>query len=99
VIASLGEFRGPSPDATLARGDAVREKRAVPSVAELSEPYGDFMLGPRAGPDVCELCFDFTRGTRRCHSCSRTEDALAAVAPISYSVGGEQLHQALLGYK
>jgi hypothetical protein len=71
----------------------------VPSVAELSEPYGNFMLGPRPGPDTCELCLDFTRGYRRCHGCSRAENSLAAVAPISYSVAGEQLHHALLGYK
>jgi hypothetical protein len=57
------------------------------------------MLSPRAGPGVCERCFDFTRGRRRCQRCSRTGDALAAFVPISYSVGGEQLHQALLGYK
>ena len=69
------------------------------ALAELSEPYGSFMLGPRPGPDVCEVCFDFTRGYKRCRSCSQIENALAAVAPISYSIGGEQLHQALLGYK
>jgi len=57
------------------------------------------MVGPRPGTEVCELCFDFTRGYRRCYSCSRTENSLAAVAPISYSVAGEQLHHALLGYK
>jgi hypothetical protein len=73
------------------------EKAAL--VVELSEQYGEFMLSPRSGPGVCEVCFDFTRGSRRCHSCSRTDDALAAVAPISYSVGGEELHHALLGYK
>jgi hypothetical protein len=71
----------------------------VPSVAELSAPYGDFMLGPRAGPGVCELCFNFTRGYRRCYACSRADNPLAALAPISYSVAGEQLHDALLGYK
>lgn len=71
----------------------------MPSVGELSEPYGHFMLGPRPGPDVCELCFDLTRGYRRCYSCAHTENSLAAVVPISYSVAGEQLHHALLGYK
>jgi hypothetical protein len=57
------------------------------------------MLAPRPGADVCEVCFDFTSGYKRCYSCSHTENALALVAPISYSVGGEQLHHALLGYK
>jgi predicted amidophosphoribosyltransferase len=71
----------------------------VPSVVELSEPYTDFMLGPRSGPEVCELCFNFTRGYRRCYSCSRTDNTLAAFAPISYSVADEELHQALVGYK
>jgi hypothetical protein len=71
----------------------------VPSAAELSEPYAEFMLSPRSGPGVCELCFDFTRAHRRCYRCSRADDALAAFVPISYSVGGEQLHHALLGYK
>jgi predicted amidophosphoribosyltransferase len=71
----------------------------VPSVAELSEPYGNFMLGPRPGPEVCELCFNFTSGYSRCYACARTENHLAVMAPISYSVAGEQLHHALLGYK
>ena len=69
------------------------------SVVELSAPYGDFMLGPRRGTDVCERCFNLTRGHSRCYACAQIENQLAAIAPISYSVGGEQLHHALLGYK
>jgi hypothetical protein len=71
----------------------------MPSVTELSAPYGDFMLGPRRGPDVCEFCFNLTRGYARCLACARADNQLAAMVPISYSVAGEQLHQALLGYK
>jgi predicted amidophosphoribosyltransferase len=71
----------------------------MPSVAELSAPYANFMLGPRPGPDVCELCFNFTRGHQRCYACARNPAALDAVLPISYSVATEQLHRALLGYK
>jgi len=71
----------------------------MPSVAELSSPYENFMLGPRPGPDVCVVCFNFTRGYERCYACSQNEDWLAALAPISYSVGLEQLHRALMGYK
>jgi hypothetical protein len=71
----------------------------VRPLAELSEPYADFMLGPRRGPDVCEVCFNFTRGYPRCYACTHTESWLAAMAPVSYSVAGEQLHDALLGYK
>lgn len=81
----------------------------MPTVAELSEPYENFMLGPRAGPDVCEICFNFTRGFRRCYACTQVRQAIQActyagawidvVAPISYSVAHEQLHHALAAYK
>ena len=71
----------------------------MPPLVELSEPYAEFMLSPRSGPGVCDRCFDFTPSHQRCHRCSRADHALSAFAPISYSVGGEQLHQALLGYK
>jgi hypothetical protein len=71
----------------------------VPTVAELSAPYGNFMLGPRPGPDVCSACFNLTDGWGRCHACAQSEQWLDAVAPISYSVAGEQLHHALLSYK
>ena len=71
----------------------------MPSVAELSGPYENFMLGPRRGPNVCVVCFNFTRGYEHCYGCSHNEDWLATVAPISYSVGLEQLHRALMGYK
>jgi predicted amidophosphoribosyltransferase len=71
----------------------------MPTVAELTEPYENFMLGPRAGPEVCEVCFNLTRGYRRCYACERGEQWLDVVAPISYSVGHEQLHHALAAYK
>jgi hypothetical protein len=71
----------------------------MPSVAELSAPYENFMYGPRRGPDVCQVCFNFTRGYDRCYACTQNEDWLAAVSPISYSVALEQLHRALMGYK
>lgn len=71
----------------------------MPTVAELSGPYENFMLGPRRAPDVCAVCFNFTRGYERCYACSQNEDRLTAVAPISYSVALGQLHRALMGYK
>ena len=71
----------------------------MPSVAELTPLYTNFMLGPRPGPDVCHRCFNFTRGFDRCYACDHTEAWLAAIAPISYSVAGEQLHHALRQYK
>ncbi len=69
------------------------------TVAELSDPYANFMYGPRAGSGVCAVCFNFTRSFEHCYRCARDEPLLSAVLPISYSVGGEQLHHALLGYK
>ncbi len=71
----------------------------MPTVAELSAPYGNFMLGPRHGPDVCSVCFNLTDGYGRCYACTHGGLWLDTVAPISYSVGGEQLHHALASYK
>lgn len=71
----------------------------MPTVTDLTEPYGNFLLGPRPGPGVCEVCLDLTAGPPRCHHCVRPDSRLAAVAAISYSVDGEQLHHALAGYK
>jgi len=71
----------------------------MPTVAELSAPYGNFMLGPRRGPEVCSACFNLIDGSGRCYACERGPAGLHAMAPISYSVGGEQLHHALVGYK
>lgn len=71
----------------------------MPSVRELSTPYGNVMLGPRRGPDVCGTCFNFTAGFDRCYACAHGRPALDAMAPISYSVAREQLHHALASYK
>lgn len=71
----------------------------MPTVAELSEPYGNFLLGPRRGPDVCAFCFNLTDGYGRCYACAHGGRWLDAMVPISYSVAGEQLHHALAGYK
>jgi hypothetical protein len=71
----------------------------VPSVAELSAPYANFMLSPRPGPSTCEVCFNFTRGYQRCYACDHSPQWLEVVAPISYSVATEQLHRALMVYK
>ncbi len=57
------------------------------------------MLGPRAGPDVCATCFNFTAGYTHCYACAHSQTVLDAVVPISYSVGREQLHHALASYK
>ncbi len=71
----------------------------MPTVAELTAPYGNFLLAPRCGPGVCETCFDLTDGPPRCHHCARPDHGLDAMVPISYSVAHEQLHHALAGYK
>jgi predicted amidophosphoribosyltransferase len=71
----------------------------VPTVAELTAVYGNFMISPRAGPGVCERCFNLTSGFGRCYACAHTPQWLDVVAPISYSVGREQLHHALASYK
>ena len=57
------------------------------------------MLGPRRGPGVCGICFNFTADTRAATPATTAEPCLDAVAPISYSVAREQLHHALASYK
>jgi predicted amidophosphoribosyltransferase len=71
----------------------------MPSVAELTAVYGNFLLGPRRGPDVCAVCFNLTDGYRSCYACAHEEQWIDAFAPISYSIAREQLHHALWGYK
>jgi predicted amidophosphoribosyltransferase len=71
----------------------------MPTVGELTAVYGNFMVNPRPGPAVCRTCFTFTDGYERCLPCARTESPLDVVAPVSYSVAGEQLHHALASYK
>jgi len=71
----------------------------MPSVQELSAPYGNFMFAPRHGPGVCRTCFNLTDGYDRCYACSETNRALDAMLPISYSVANEQLHHVLATYK
>lgn len=71
----------------------------MPTVAELTAVYGNFMLSPRRGPGVCSICFNFTEGYSRCYACTHAEPWLDVVSPISYSVAREQLHHALASYK
>jgi predicted amidophosphoribosyltransferase len=71
----------------------------MPTVRELTELYENFMLAPRAGPGVCTTCFNFIDGYERCFSCANQPAAISVVAPVSYSIGGEQLHHALASYK
>jgi hypothetical protein len=69
------------------------------TVTELTAPYENFLLAPRRGPDICEVCFTFTRGYARCYACAGAEQAIDLMAPISYSIAHEQLHHVLAAYK
>jgi hypothetical protein len=71
----------------------------MPTVAELTLAYGNILLAPQPGPGVCHTCFNLTDGYTRCYACAHGGRWLDAVVPISYSVGGEQLHHALVSYK
>jgi predicted amidophosphoribosyltransferase len=71
----------------------------MPTVADLTALYGNFMFNPRPGPEVCRVCFNLTDGFARCYACAHGEPWLDAVAPISYSIAGGQLHHALAHYK
>lgn len=71
----------------------------MPTVRELTALYENFMLQPRRGPSVCDVCFNLTDGYERCYRCVRGRQVLDAVVPVSYSVAGEQLHHALACYK
>ncbi|MGN6169197.1 MAG: hypothetical protein ACTHQQ_13670, partial [Solirubrobacteraceae bacterium] len=69
------------------------------TVSELSDPYANFMFGPRSGDAVCTVCFNLTRGFERCYSCARGARTRAAVVPKTNTVGGEKNHQARKGDK
>ena len=71
----------------------------MPLVSELSAPFENFMLSPRRGVDVCHTCFNITDGYDCCYACAHGGRMLDAMAPVSYSVDGEQLHHVLAGYK
>ncbi len=57
------------------------------------------LLSPRHGPDVCPHCLNLTGADGVCRACQEAEPHLAAVLPISYSVGGEWLHHLIAAYK
>ncbi len=57
------------------------------------------LLAPRHGPGVCPRCLNLVGAEALCRACAANEHHLAAVAPISYSVGGEWLHHLIVSYK
>jgi predicted amidophosphoribosyltransferase len=64
------------------------------------KPSGvDQLLSPRHGRGVCPRCLNLTGAGGLCRACNANEHHLAAVVPISYSVGGEWLHHVIASYK
>lgn len=58
------------------------------------------LLAPRHGPGVCPRCLNLTHeASGLCRACQAGDHHLAAVVPISYSVGGEWLHHVIASYK
>lgn len=74
----------------------------MPTVAELSDAYSNFMLNPASPAEerVCPVCLTFTgEGYAYCVSCQHGAHHADVVVPISYSVHFGQLHTALRKYK
>jgi len=71
------------------------------TVAELTGPYGAFMLNPPspATPSVCRVCLTFTDGYSTCYRCGFQSEFADAVLPVSYSIHFGQLHTILGAYK
>ncbi len=60
----------------------------------------DGLLAPRHGHRVCRRCLNLTlQDTELCRACWAGGNQLAAVLPVSYSVGGEWLHRLIASYK
>jgi hypothetical protein len=57
------------------------------------------LIAPHNGPGVCRCCLNLTGGEGLCWACRHGEQRLAVAAPISYSVGGEELHRLIVAYK
>lgn len=72
----------------------------MPTVAELSGAYENFLVNPRAGKGICRRCFTFVdAGYSTCYPCRQMNQMLEAYVPVSYSIAHGQLHRALAGYK
>jgi predicted amidophosphoribosyltransferase len=73
----------------------------LPTVAELSAPYTNFLINPLA-PDaagVCAVCLTFTDGRATCFPCGKRPRFADAALAVSYSIAFGQLHTALAQYK
>lgn len=57
------------------------------------------LLAPHHGPGACPRCLNLVDRAGPCRACRATEQHLAVIVPISYSVGGEWLHRLIISYK
>jgi predicted amidophosphoribosyltransferase len=72
----------------------------MPTVAELSGAYENFLLNPRPGRGICQRCFTFVeQAYTTCYPCRQMMPMLEVYVPVSYSIAHGQLHRALAGYK
>jgi predicted amidophosphoribosyltransferase len=71
------------------------------TVEEASDAYANAMRNPAARrQDVCPICWTFhDPAYETCIGCSRQENHLDVLVPITYSVHMGQMHDALRGYK
>jgi predicted amidophosphoribosyltransferase len=74
---------------------------ATLTIDEVSEPYGHVMYNAApAGGGVCQICWTFVDGGwATCYPCGHQPSNIDVVVPITYSVGGGQMHLALRNYK
>lgn len=84
-----GETPCPAPDLGVAR---LLEARPGVGAAGL--------LAPRPGLGVCQICFNLIGSEcTHCRACRTGENHLDALAAISYSVSGSELHRKIEAYK
>jgi len=71
-----------------------------PTVTEVTDRQVHYLINPAAARlGVCSVCWTFCTGHERCYRCEHDPRWTTAVAPISLSVHGGQLHDVLRGYK
>ena len=72
----------------------------MPTVAELTAPYGNFMVGPRRGPEMCAASASTSPTGTRAATRARTASAGSTRCARSRTASRrEQLHHVLRGYK